>query len=108
MFPYLIITDSNKTQFEGTAPQARPTGYLGWQHPDAPRVFCGPKPVTDLIPRSAWTERITAGWQYGTFLRTWSSSGASRRKTKGSWAIAGSTVRRERPNSGGSSAARPG
>jgi hypothetical protein len=67
-FPYLIITDANLPQFKGTAPQAKPTGYLGWQHPDAPRVFRGPKPVANLIPRSQWTSRIKQGAEYGTFL----------------------------------------
>lgn len=67
-FPYLIITDANRRQFEGAASQAGPTGYLGWQHPEAPRVFRGPKPVANLIPRSQWTSRIQAGAAYGTFL----------------------------------------
>ncbi len=67
-FPYLIITDANRNQFEGTAPGARSTGYLGWQRPDAHRQFRGAKPVTGLIPRSQWTSRIQSGAEYGTFL----------------------------------------
>ena len=36
-------------------------GYEGWQRPDRPHVFCGPKPVSELVPRSEWPDRIKAG-----------------------------------------------
>ncbi len=49
-FPYLIIDDSNAHLFCSGGPQARATGYQGWQRPDAPHRFRGSRPVGQTIP----------------------------------------------------------
>ncbi len=65
-FPYLIIDDQNAHLFTAGGPQARPTGYKGWQNPHAPHAFRGQRPVGSTIPRSQWHARIKQG--QGTFL----------------------------------------
>ena len=64
-FPYLIIGDTNYRPGSTELVQ-RSRGYFGWQHPSVHREFRGPRPVTNLIPRSQWTSLIRAG--QGTFL----------------------------------------
>ena len=65
-FPYLIIDDANAHLFCGDGPQARATGYRGWQRPDTPHAFRGSRPVGQTIPRNQWHDRIKAG--QGNFL----------------------------------------
>jgi hypothetical protein len=66
-FPYLIISDANYRQFQGTDPGKRfSTGYKGWQRPDRPHAFRGARPVGRTIRRELWHDLITAG--QGSFL----------------------------------------
>ena len=65
-FPYLIIDDQNAHLFTRGGPQARSTGYKGWQNPEVRHAFRGQRPVGRTVPRSQWHERIKAG--QGTFL----------------------------------------
>jgi hypothetical protein len=65
-FPYLIIDDQNAHLFCKGGPRAGSTGYKGWQKPDGPHAFRGPRPVGHTIPRSEWHSRIKAG--QGTML----------------------------------------
>jgi hypothetical protein len=70
---YLVITKRNWRQYAAVPPGgAYPyeelvpmlqgsTGYKGWQEPGQPHVFCGPSPVSQLIPRSDWVSMIKAG-----------------------------------------------
>ena len=61
-FPYLIIDDSNAHLFCSGGPQARATGYQGWQRPGLRRTaFAASRPVGQTIPRSQWHDRIKAG-----------------------------------------------
>lgn len=38
-----------------------PTGYAGWQKPDAPHVFKASRPVGETVPREQWPALIAAG-----------------------------------------------
>lgn len=71
-YPYLVIDNHNAHLFCSGGPQARSTGYKGWQNPHAPHAFRGQRPVGRTIPRSEWHARIKAGAPgtpgQGTFL----------------------------------------
>ena len=68
-FPYLVLTSRNRRQYAATkASRGTPNrkGYMGWTKPGTNKMMEAGEPLTEIIPRSEWKDRIIAG--QGNFL----------------------------------------